>query len=131
MCRILIFGGTTEGRLLAEYCMQQEIAVCVSVVSGYGADLLPESRLIHVVSGRMEEKEMEEFMSRESIRTVFDATHPYAVEATGNIREACKRSGASYVRVTRESAAENGGGGREASASQTVYVDSASEAARY
>ena len=41
MCRILIFGGTTEGRLLAEYCMQQEIAVCVSVVSGYGADLLP------------------------------------------------------------------------------------------
>ena len=131
MCRILIFGGTTEGRLLAEYCMQQEIAVCVSVVSGYGADLLPESRLIHVISGRMEEKEMEEFMSRESIRTGFDATHPYAVEATVNIKEACKRSGASYVRVKRESAAENGGGGREASASQTVYVDSASEAARY
>ncbi len=42
MCRILIFGGTTEGRLLAEYCHQQEIEAYVSVVSGYGADLLPE-----------------------------------------------------------------------------------------
>ena len=41
MCRILIFGGTTEGRLLAEYCHQQEIEAYVSVVSGYGADLLP------------------------------------------------------------------------------------------
>lgn len=137
MCRILIFGGTTEGRLLAEYCHQQEIEAYVSVVSGYGADLLPESESLHVLSGRMAGDAMEGFMKRASIRAVFDATHPYAAEATRNIKEACGRAGVSYLRVTRESAAAEspGGDSRKGSAaafaSQVVYVHSVEEAVCY
>lgn len=137
MCRILIFGGTTEGRLLAEYCHQQEIEAYVSVVSGYGADLLPESEYLHVLSGRMAGEAMEGFMKRASIRAVFDATHPYAAEATRNIKEACGRARVSYLRVTRESAtAENPGGDSgkgpaAAFASQVVYVHSVEEAVCY
>ena len=137
MCRILIFGGTTEGRLLAEYCHQQEIEAYVSVVSGYGADLLPESEYLHVLSGRMAGETMEGFMKRASIRAVFDATHPYAAEATRNIKEACGRAGVSYLRVTRESAAaenpggDSGKGPAAAFASQVVYVHSVEEAVCY
>ena len=137
MCRILIFGGTTEGRLLAEYCHQQEIEAYVSVVSGYGADLLPESEYLHVLSGRMAGEAMEGFMKRASIRAVFDATHPYAAEATRNIKEACGRAGVSYLRVTRESAAaenpggDSGKGPAAAFASQVVYVHSVEEAVCY
>lgn len=137
MCRILIFGGTTEGRLLAEYCHQQEIEAYVSVVSGYGADLLPESEYLHVLSGRMAREAMEGFMKRASIRAVFDATHPYAAEATRNIKEACGRAGVSYLRVTRESAAaenpggDSGKGPAAAFASQVVYVHSVEEAVCY
>lgn len=131
MCRILIFGGTTEGRLLAEHCKQQKIAAYVSVVSGYGADLLPESESVHVISGRMTAADMEAFMTRESIRAVFDATHPYAGEATRNIREACGRAGVPYVRVTREPAAEKAGDRRDRAASQVVYLNSASDVVRY
>ena len=137
MCRILIFGGTTEGRLLAEYCHQQEIEAYVSVVSGYGADLLPESEYLHVLSGRMAGDAMEGFMKRASIRAVFDATHPYAAEATRNIKEACGRAGVSYLRVTRESAAaenpggDSGKGPAAAFASQVVYVYSVEEAVCY
>lgn len=137
MCRILIFGGTTEGRLLAEYCHQQEIEAYVSVVSGYGADLLPESEYLHVLSGRMAGDAMEGFMKRAAIRAVFDATHPYAAEATRNIKEACGRAGVSYLRVTRESAAaenpggDSGKGPAAAFASQVVYVHSVEEAVCY
>lgn len=137
MCRLLIFGGTTEGRLLAEYCHQQEIEAYVSVVSGYGADLLPESEYLHVLSGRMAGEAMEGFMKRASIRAVFDATHPYAAEATRNIKEACGRAGVSYLRVTRESAAaenpggDSGKGPAAAFASQVVYVHSVEEAVCY
>lgn len=137
MCRILIFGGTTEGRLLAEYCHQQEIEAYVSVVSGYGADLLPESEYLHVLSGRMAREAMEGFMKRASIRAVFDATHPYAAEATRNIKEACGRARVSYLRVTRESAAaenpggDSGKGPAAAFASQVVYVHSVEEAVCY
>ena len=137
MCRILIFGGTTEGRLLAEYCHQQEIEAYVSVVSGYGADLLPESEYLHVLSGRMAGEAMEGFMKRAAIRAVFDATHPYAAEATRNIKEACGRARVSYLRVTRESAAAENPGGDSgkapaaAFASQVVYVYSVEEAVCY
>ena len=137
MCRILIFGGTTEGRLLAEYCHLQEIEAYVSVVSGYGADLLPESEYLHVLSGRMAGEAMEGFMKRASIRAVFDATHPYAAEATRNIKEACSRAGVSYLRITRESAAaenpggDSGKGSAAAFASQVVYVHSVEEAVCY
>lgn len=137
MCRILIFGGTTEGRLLAEYCHQQEIEAYVSVVSGYGADLLPESEYLHVLSGRMAGEAMEGFMKRAAIRAVFDATHPYAAEATRNIKEACGRARVSYLRVTRESAAaenpggDSGKGPAAAFASQVVYVHSVEEAVCY
>ena len=137
MCRILIFGGTTEGRLLAEYCHQQEIEAYVSVVSGYGADLLPESEYLHVLSGRMAGDAMEGFMKRASIHAVFDATHPYAAEATRNIKEACGRAGVSYLRVTRESAAaenpggDSGKGTAAALASQAVYVHSVEAAVCY
>ena len=36
MCKIWIFGGTTEGRLLAEYCSREKIEAWVSVASEYG-----------------------------------------------------------------------------------------------
>lgn len=102
MCRVLIFGGTTEGRLLAEFCMEQEIPAYVSVVSGYGEELLPESPFLHVLSGRMTAEEMTSFLSRHPAAVVCDATHPYASQATANIKEACRQTGLRYVRVARE-----------------------------
>lgn len=102
MCKVLIFGGTTEGRLLAEYCHEHGIRTFVSVISGYGVMLLPESSYLRVVSGRLTAEEMTSFMRGHGIRTVFDATHPYAFEATGNIRAACGSLGVNYNRVVRE-----------------------------
>ena len=45
MCKIWIFGGTTEGRLLAEYCGRERIPAWVSVASEYGEELLREDLL--------------------------------------------------------------------------------------
>ena len=45
---VVIFGGTSEGRELAEYAEARHIPVLVSVVSGYGESLLRESDLVQV-----------------------------------------------------------------------------------
>lgn len=103
MCRVLIFGGTAEGRILAEYCHEKAINAWVSVATGYGREVLLESKYLHINESPMDAHEMERFIEQNGITLVFDATHPYAILASENIRSACKRAGVSCNRVVRES----------------------------
>lgn len=98
---IIIFGGTTEGRLLAEFCVSQGIRAYVSVISDYGADLLPDSALLYVRRQAMTQEEMEAFFRQNEISMVIDATHPYAAEVTANILHACENAGITRYRVVR------------------------------
>lgn len=99
MCKILIFGGTTEGRELAEFCEKNGIPALSSVATEMGANRLPESA--RVVIGRLDINEME-LLIKQGFSLVIDATHPYAVEASLNIKAACERVGIQYYRVVRE-----------------------------
>ena len=101
MCRLLIFGGTTEGRLLAEHCSKSGISADVSVATEYGAELLPED--VNVLCGRLETEEMTALMLKNGYIMVVDATHPYAVEATKNIKAACEAADVKYLRLLRKS----------------------------
>ena len=102
MRKILIFGGTTEGRELAEWCAAGGIAADVSVTTDYGARLLGSDRLVNIFTGRLDSREMAVLIRSGGYAAVVDATHPYAAEATRNIREACGDTGARYLRLLRE-----------------------------
>ena len=39
MKKLLVFGGTTEGRLLAEFCGRHDIPAAVSVATDYGSEI--------------------------------------------------------------------------------------------
>lgn len=99
MCEVLIFGGTTEGRKLAEFCAARGISALSSVATELGAELLPEGAPVTV--GRLDTDGMEALIRR-GFSLVIDATHPYAVQASENIRAACERVGARCYRVIRE-----------------------------
>ena len=102
MCRLLIFGGTTEGRLLAEHCSKSGISADVSVATEYGAELLPED--VNVLCGRLETEEMTALILKNGYIMVVDATHPYAVEATKNIKAACGFCGKARCAAEKRSA---------------------------
>ena len=104
MCRVMIFGGTTEGRVLAEYCHEKGISAWISVATGYGKMVLPESRYLHIHESPMDACEMETFIRQQGITLVLDATHPYAAAVSQNIRRACGQAGIKLIRVIRESA---------------------------
>lgn len=126
MCDILIFGGTTEGRKLAEYCHENGIGAYVSVASGYGREQLLESGFLQVISGTMTSDEMEKFIRKKQIELVIDATHPYAVMVTENIKAACERTKIRCLRVVRETGSEN-----SSSAENGLFrVETPEEAAR-
>lgn len=130
MCRILIFGGTTEGRLLAQWCARKKYGVWVSVASDYGKELLPESPWIQVHQGAMTAEEMREFMGLHGICLAVDATHPHARKVSGEISRACEAAGIRLERCLREE------GGGEADLERLypggiVEVSSVEEAASY
>ena len=107
--KVVIFGGTTEGRQLAEYLVQlnkkqerQTIEVHVCVASEYGAQVLPDVDALKVHVGRLEQEAMQEFLRAVRADVCVDATHPYAVIVTQNIYQACKVVDVPYVRVRRE-----------------------------
>lgn len=101
MCKILIFGGTSEGRELAQFCSENNIKAYVSVATDYGAELIEDLKNITVLNGRKDEKQIEAFITENKIETVIDATHPYATETTNNIKTACNNTDTRLLRILR------------------------------
>lgn len=88
MNKVLLFGGTGEGRALAEWMVARDIPHTVCVATEYGETLLPAGAEAHV--GRMDSGEMEALMRAGGYSLAVDATHPYAVEVTEHIRAAAE-----------------------------------------
>ena len=102
--KLLLFAGTTEGRMLAEYLSKKRIACYVSTATEYGKSLLQEEQLsdIIILAGRMNEEEIKTFLTEKKIDCVVDATHPFAKIVTENIVNACKETQTGYIRCLRE-----------------------------
>ncbi|WP_455715193.1 precorrin-6A reductase [Anaerosporobacter sp.] len=103
MKRILLFAGTTEGRILAEYLNTLKIATHACVATEYGEHLLLNLDYVETTSARLTVDDMIALINQESFSAVIDATHPYATLVSTNIQSACKATDASYYRVIRES----------------------------
>jgi precorrin-6x reductase len=97
--RPVIFGGTTEGRLLAEWCSAQGVPALYCAATELGALSLPG---IETRTGRLDAEGMTALLRREKPVFVLDATHPYAAEASAGIAEAASLAGIRVLRVVRE-----------------------------
>lgn len=102
MSEVLIFGGTTEGRLLAEFCAEKGIRAAVSVTTDYAAELLPQSDFIRKLVGILDSMQMSLLLKTEDFSIVIDATHPFAQKVSANLRTACDEVGTRYIRLVRD-----------------------------
>ena len=105
MKKTVIFSGTTEGRSLSEFLSKAGYDHLVCVATDYGNEMMKESDHAGVHVGRMDKEQIREFLllnGFESGDAVVDATHPYAVEATENIKAAALLLKAEYIRVSRK-----------------------------
>lgn len=125
MYKVLLFGGTVEGRTVAEYLNENKIPSMVCVATEYGESLLPQAEYLELSHERLDEKQMEERMLQMENGLVIDATHPYAQVVTENIETACERTGTAYLRVVRQES-------RRLEEEETItYVKSIREAVEY
>lgn len=103
MRQVVVFAGTTEGRKICEWLAAEGVETLVCVATEYGQELLEERDFCEVRMGRMTREEMAFLLEQEGRPLVLDVTHPYAVEVSENIREACETSGSEYLRLIRPS----------------------------
>ena len=120
--KVIVFAGTTEGYSIADFLSRHKVPSLICTATEYGASLIREDPSTTVRCGRMGPEEIESLFRAERPRIVIDATHPYAGEATGNIRTACRNTGISCCRILREESRKT---------EDAVYVESAEEAVRY
>ncbi len=98
---ILVFGGTSEGRVLTERLLDCGYAVTCSVATEYGSQLLKPGAGLTILEGRLTEVDMAELLRTQDFALVVDATHPYAAEVSGNIRRAAEGCGVPLYRLLR------------------------------
>ncbi|MCL2150954.1 MAG: precorrin-6A reductase [Coriobacteriia bacterium] len=118
--RVLVFGGTTEGRLLSLALVSAGMEVTLSVATEYGREVFLDAAEavesnsaantptdntsgLHILSGRLEGPGLASLLA-DGFDHVVDATHPYAASITASLREACAACSLSYLRLLRPSA---------------------------
>lgn len=122
--KAVIFSGTTEGRELSLALAAEGIDVVVSVASEVGAEEQGSAEGITVARGLLDETGIRQLIRGADV--VVDATHPYAVLVTENIRRAAEQEGVRRLRLIRErSRAE-----AEGASGLIRYAQTAAEAAQ-
>ena len=122
MSKICIFGGTTEGRKLAEFLSGQPCDVMVCVATDYGQTLLPEGEHVSVSAKRLPVGEIVSLLTEHRFDLVIDATHPYAQSITKSIASACRETGTLRWRLLR---------GASGVSPEHTYVETVSDAAAF
>ena len=100
MTRILILGGTTEARLLAERLAgRADLDVMLSLA---GRTAAPARQPVPVRSGGFGGAAgLADYLAREHVYVLIDATHPYAGGISANAWAAAQMSSVRFVAVHR------------------------------
>ena len=96
---VVVFSGTTEGRSFSRALAALGAAVTVCVATELGAEEQGCTDGITVHTGRLDAEGMTALLRGAAL--CVDATHPYAAEATRNIRAAAAAAGVEYHRLLR------------------------------
>ena len=97
--KAVVFSGTTEGRRFSKKLAALGAKVTVCVATPLGAEEQGEMAGITVHAGRLEPDAMAALLTGADL--CVDATHPYAVDVTRNIRAAAAQAGVEYRRLLR------------------------------
>ncbi len=116
---ILVLGGTSDARALADELRGAGHDVLLSAASSYGARLGGENGT-PVRGGTLDEAGLHEVIAEAD--AVVDATHPFAEVITGNAKEACASAGRPYLRVVRPAAELPASIVRAADASEAALI---------
>ncbi|KJR96359.1 MAG: hypothetical protein VR68_14580 [Peptococcaceae bacterium BRH_c4a] len=103
---ILVIGGTSDSRVIAELLAAEGARVLVSAATRYGADLAVGDG-IEVIWGRLNREGLTKLLITRNVKVLIDASHPFASEISANAAWACGQAGVHYIRFARPGIPDN------------------------
>lgn len=100
---ILVLAGTRDGRDIVQKLTAYDYPVIASVVSNYGKQLLQESAALMINDRPLPETSLKEFLLKQNVTTIVDATHPYASHISETAMQLSRELALQYIRYERPS----------------------------
>ena len=107
--QVLLFGGTSEGRKLAEWLDARgrcEVVACSA--TEYGGELVSGLAHVRPVVGPLDDDAKEKLVAGNDFACIVDATHPFAAHVSASVSCLAQRHGIPLVRLVRDDIAEDG-----------------------
>ena len=106
--RTVLFAGTTEGHQIVQAFADDKRPLLVCVATDYGKTIIEEDcklskgSSVEILAGRLNLEEMEALLQKEDPVEILDATHPYAMVVSKQLKTICANNHFVYTRIIRE-----------------------------
>ena len=89
---VWILSGTSDGPVIVNKLLKLNYVVFVSVVTHKATNSYVKNPKLHIITGKLNDSsEIINFIEKNKINYVIDATHPFALVISKNLNEACKK----------------------------------------
>ena len=101
---VWILSGTSDGPAIVNRLLKLNYVVFASVVTHKASNSYAKNPKLHIITGKLNDSsEIINFIERNKINYVIDATHPFALVISKNLNEACKKINKPLLAFERKS----------------------------
>ncbi len=105
---VWILSGTSDGPVIANRLLELNYSVFASVLSYKAGQAYIENPKLHIITGKLNNKDqIINFINKNKITCVVDATHPFAVIISKNLNNACKDINTPLLQFERKTLIKN------------------------
>ncbi len=105
---VWILSGTSDGPVIANRLLELNYSVFASVLTHKAGQAYIDNPKLHIITGRLNNKDqIINFIKKNKIICVVDATHPFAVIISKNLNDGCKEIKIPLVLFKRKSLINN------------------------
>ncbi len=105
---VWILSGTSDGPVIANRLLELNYSVFASVLTYKAGQAYIENPKLHIITGKINNKdEIINFIIKNKIKCVVDATHPFALVISKNLNNACREINTPLLQFERQSLIKN------------------------
>ncbi|GAB6168919.1 cobalt-precorrin-6A reductase [Clostridium carnis] len=95
--------GTSEGKEILSLLNKHTSDVIISTATAYGGELLSKYKFKYINTKPLNYDEFKELVKRFNLKSLVDASHPYAKEVSKTLIKVCDEMNIDYIRYERKS----------------------------